>query len=105
MKNWKSTISGSVAALGTFLFGAPVALAIVGSDLIPMKWVRVLVLFGFVLQGLGIFFGHLFAADAKAVSNLKAQVDENAEAIKTGDTSIINKRDTMPVPPEAKGSP
>lgn len=98
MKNWQTTISGSFAALGTFLLGGPIALSAFNIQL-PDKLFAWLVTIGFIMNGLAVFLGHLFAADKKAVNDLKVRVDETTAAIKTGDTSIINKRD-LPEPPK-----
>jgi hypothetical protein len=95
MNNWKSTISGSVAALGAFLFGAPIALSVCGID-VPKTTLQTLVVAGFILQGLGMFFGHLFSADAKAVSRLSAKVDQTAQAIVTGDTTFLTNPNPKP---------
>jgi len=101
MKNWRSTLGGSLAAFGTFLFGAPVVMNATSTDFPKpiMVWCMVA---GFVCQGLGIFFGHLFSADAKDVQSLKQDVKSNTEAIITGDTSILTKPGEPPKPSETK---
>lgn len=105
MRNWQSTLGGSVAALGIFLFGGPIALSVCGVD-IPKNVMQAFVVTGFVLQGVGVFFAHLFGADAKAVKELTAKVDETAKAVTTGDTTMLEKRavaDAAAKEPEKKG--
>ncbi len=92
MKNYRSTISGAFAAVGVLLWGTPFACAQFSgpvTNIIPVTWYRWMILGGIICNILGVFFGHLFSADAKQVGDLKAQVQENAEAIKTGDTSFM----------------
>lgn len=96
MKNWRSSISGSCAAVGVLLWGMPFACAqFTGplSNIIPTTWYRWMILSGIIFNVAGVFFGHFFAADAKAVGELKEQVQENSDAIRTGDTSIVRKAD------------
>jgi len=94
MKNWKSTLGGAVAAFGTFLFGAPVVINSVSPDF-PKPFMVACMATGFILQGVGIFFGHLFSADAKEVKTMAAQVQENSSAILTGDTTHLRKSQTQ----------
>ena len=92
MKNLRSSISGSCAAFGTFLFGAPVVLNATSPDFPKpvMVWCMVA---GFVMQGLGIFFGHLFGADAKSLRCVEKQVESNKASIDQikGDTTQFRK--------------
>lgn len=92
MTNWKSTLGGALAALGTFLFGGPLALTVAGVQM-PQKLLVALVVIGFLCQGLGIFFGHLWSADAKNLSLVARRVDENSAAIRTGDTRLMGRID------------
>lgn len=80
-KSWKTTVGGSVAAFGTFLFGAPVALAVVNHELIPPKVVVVMVVTGFVLMGAGQFLTGLFGRDNDKTSE-DVGVDENTKILK-----------------------
>lgn len=88
MKSIKTTISGSCAALG---------LALVGIGDMPMKdssnievlWY--LKLAGYVCGALGVFFGHLFAADSASMDEVKHTLSEVPKAIETGDTSFLKK--------------
>ncbi len=85
MKNWKTNLSGAFAALGTFLAGYGVL-----SD-VSTKMGRNFAVAGFICNGLGIFFGHLFAADASQVKEVQQQVD----SIKTqqeSNTDFISKQ-------------
>ncbi len=70
---------------------------------------------GFILQGCATFCSHFFAADAKALSEVAAQVQQNsvqiaetkevvktdvANAIKSGDTSILKSEPTKTETPK-----
>jgi len=65
MKNWKTTLGGSLSALGTTLMGAGVVPSLTSMTAAEnLKW---LVITGFVVQALGGFFSSLFAADQSTV--------------------------------------
>lgn len=66
MKNWKTTIGGACAALGTFLLGVPLVMTS-ASFTVPNKLMLYSMIGGLALQGFGVFFGHLFAVDASTV--------------------------------------
>jgi len=91
MSNYRSTIAGAVGALGVFLFGAPIALSAATNIVIPQKLLAGMVVAGFLMQGCGLFLAHLFGADAKSVSDLKIQVQQNTDSIRSGDTSMLPK--------------
>lgn len=86
--NYKSTIGGAFSALGTTLIGVGIVPQLAGT---PNKALLYLAIAGFACQAIGQFLAHLFAADAKVVSDLSTRVDENARALITGDTSHITK--------------
>ncbi len=94
MKNWKSTLGGALAALGTFLFGAPVVMNATSPDF-PKPIMVWCMLAGFLMQGVGIFFGHMFSADAKDLKEVAAQVQVNKEQIqaekKQSDTRFLRQ--------------
>lgn len=60
MKSWKSTLGGALSATGVSLVGVGVVPQLAGA---PNKFLLWLAVTGFILQALGTFFGHLFAAD------------------------------------------
>jgi len=93
MRNYRSTIGGSFAAVGTLLWGMPVALSTAGIDFIPKSDMRWMVIIGIIMSIAGTFCAHLFSADAKQVANLKEQVQENSDALRTGDTTLMRKAD------------
>ena len=64
MVNWRTNLGGAIFGLGTFLFGAPVALTFTSVD-IPAKWVQGCVFIGFILQGIGGCVIAVFARDRK----------------------------------------
>lgn len=88
--NYRSTLGGACSAAGTTLMGIGVMSQFNGAS---SNMIRAITLAGFILTAAGQFFGHLFAADAKQVSNLTQLVNANAEALRTGDTSLIAKAD------------
>ncbi len=97
MKNWRSTLGGSLSAFGTFLFGAPMLIN-AASPNFPKPFMLFCMGFGILLMGFGTFFGHFFAADAKDVQILAKNVDQNAsqiavtkEAVRTGHTEMLAK--------------
>ena len=74
IRSWKTTLGGSLNALGTTLVGVGVVPSLTSmASAEDLKWV---VITGFVLQGLGQFFGSLFAADT---SQVKKMIDDNNE--------------------------
>lgn len=84
LRNWKTTIGGAFAALGTFMVGIPLAMAS-ASFSVPSKLMIWCIFVGLTFQGCGIFFGHLFAVDATTV-------DEKVDAkIKEYDTTHMTK--------------
>ena len=67
MNNWKTTLGGSLSALGTSLAGC----ATIGAFTLPEYKTLALwcVLGGALLSALGKFFGMLFAADAPSATS------------------------------------
>lgn len=98
MANWKTTLGGACSAAGSALMGIGVLTEFNGTD---SNLIRGITLAGFILNAAGAFFGHLFAADAKQVSNLTDLVNLNTQALKTGDTSFLPN----PNPPTKAVSP
>lgn len=88
-KSWKSTIGGAFSALGKTLMGIGILPQLSG---IPSPMLTHVALAGFVCDGIGTFLGHLFAADATALQVLNQKVDQNADAVATGDTAMLTKR-------------
>lgn len=86
--NYRSTLGGACSALGTFLMGIGVTGQFNGSDT-PL--VKDITLAGFIMLGLGQFFGHLFAADAKSVAGLTDDVADLKEAVQSNTTAISKK--------------
>lgn len=76
--NYKSTIAGAFSALGTTLMGMGVVPQLSGT---PSKYLTYVATAGFICTAIGQFLGHLFAADAKTVNDLKAQVNENTVGV------------------------
>lgn len=60
MKSWKSTLGGSLSAAGSMMVGIGVVPQLGGT---PSKLLTYIALTGFIMNVLGTFFGHLFAAD------------------------------------------
>ena len=89
MRNIKSTIGGSLAAFGIFLFGAPTLINTMSPDF-PKPFAVWCMGIGILLNGLGIFFGHLFAADAKEVKCLSEQVESNRTQIVETKAAVIS---------------
>jgi len=92
----KSTIGGAFAAFGIFLFGAPTLLNTMSPDF-PKPIAVWCMGLGILFNGIGIFFGHLFAADAKDVKCLSEKVESNRteivatkEAVISGDTKNLS---------------
>lgn len=93
MRNWKSTIGGAFGALGTALMGIGIVPQLGGS---PSTLLTYIALAGFICNAIGIFFGHLFAADAAAVRGLQAQMAVVPEAIDSGNTEMLKKAQESP---------
>lgn len=85
MTSWKTTLGGACAALGTFLWGAPVAIKQFSPDTVMdaglVKWCLII---GLVMTGAGIFFTALFARDNGVTS-------EQVKASRTKKTNGTNK--------------
>ena len=58
----KTTWGGAVAALGTFLFGAPIVFATAHFS-VPGQFLIICAIVGFILQGVGVFLSGFFAKD------------------------------------------
>jgi len=80
LSNYKSTIGGAFSALGTTLVGVGVVPQLNGA---PNVFLTRVAIAGFFCTAVGQFLGHLFAADAKVVSDLTEQVNDNTAAIQT----------------------
>lgn len=75
MKNWRTTIGGSIQTLGTTLMGAGVVPSLVSYEAAShLQW---LVISGFVLKAIGEMVTAIFSADAKVVNGkvTKSEVD------------------------------
>ena len=86
----KSTLGGAFAAFGIFLFGAPTLLNTMSPDF-PKPIAVWCMGLGILFNGFGIFFGHLFAADAKQVKVLTEKVESNRVQIAENTESIREK--------------
>ena len=65
MKNWKTTLGGSLSALGTTLMGVSIVPSLTSMTAAEnLKW---LVITGFIIQAVGGFFANLFSADQSSV--------------------------------------
>ncbi len=80
-KSWKTTVGGSVGALGTALFGAPITLAVIDKEYIPKAVVSVMVISGVIFMAVGTFLNGLFARDNDKTSE-DVGVDENTKILK-----------------------
>ncbi len=96
--NYKSTIGGAVSALGSTLLGIGIVPQLAGT---PSKALLYVAIAGFIVQAIGQFLGHLFAADAAALKDLTQQVQVNQadialtkNAVRTGHTEILEKPKT-----------
>ena len=85
IKDYRTTIGGAFSALGTALMGIGIVPQLSGSPSKLLVWVAVM---GFFCNALGTFFGHLFAADSKQISETKQEV---AAAIDSGNTTQLKK--------------
>lgn len=98
MRNWRTNLGGACAALGTFLFGASYMFKSMEVD-IPPAFVKGCMMMGFMMQGGGIFYMALQAADKKVVEqNLQEQ-----RAINSG-TEFIEKEQVICHPKNASGA-
>jgi hypothetical protein len=84
--SWKTTLGGSLSALGTALMGIGVVPQL-GTNVHSNTLTNV-ALAGFICSAAGTFFSHLFAADADAtaaaISGLQVQTSANSTSILTG---------------------
>lgn len=63
MKSWKTRLGGSLAGVGTFLWGVPVALAQFPTVALSPDVAKWCILSGIVASGAGVFFTGLYARD------------------------------------------
>lgn len=89
MKNWHSTIGGAFAASGAMMVGIGVVPQLGGTPNKLLTWIALL---GFVFNVVGVFLAHLFAADARTVTELGKQMREVPAAINSGDTQYLSNR-------------
>jgi hypothetical protein len=94
MNNYRSTIGGAFAAVGTLILGGGLLTGYL--DVLPMGFVMSLIITGIICQMLGVFFNGLFAADARVLKEVSKQVDRHTNAlqggpIKASDTKFFNK--------------
>lgn len=82
-----------MGTLGTALIGIGVVPQLNGGT--PSKLLTYTAVVGFFISAVGKFFTALFAADARVVADLGTAVAQNTAALKTGDTSILNKTDVV----------
>lgn len=88
MTSVKTTIGGALSALGKTLLGIGVVPQLGGVHSDTLTYVAVA---GFILDAIGGFFAHLFAADAAALRNIQDQMKLVPGAISTTDTTILAK--------------
>lgn len=63
MKSWKTRLGGSLAGLGTFLWGVPVSLSQFPNMALPTDVSKWCILLGILATGAGVFFTGLYARD------------------------------------------
>lgn len=74
MRSWKTTLGGSLAAAGTFLWGVPLALTQFDGVLLPPELSKWSIITGLVFSTAGVLFSGLFGRD----SNVR---DEDVDAL------------------------
>jgi hypothetical protein len=78
MPHWKTTLGGSLSAFGKALIGIGIVPQLGG---LPSKVLTGIALAGFVIDAVGSFLGHLFAADAAQVASMATAVNANTKSI------------------------
>jgi hypothetical protein len=86
--NWRSTLGGSLSALGKSLIGVGVVPQLAG---VSSKFLLYVAIAGFLIDAIGSFFAHLFSADAKSLQQLANVVQSNTQALVSGDTTQLRK--------------
>lgn len=94
MRSYKSTIGGALSVLGKTLMGAGVLPVLAGGT--PSKLLAYIALTGFVIDALGSFFGHLFAADREEVQRVINATTSDAETKFITKEEVADKLDTKP---------
>ncbi len=99
MTNWRTNLGGAISITGTSLIGigvltqltqlSPDAASMLSPAVYKLMWIVALI--GFVLSAIGKGVTALFAADAKSVKDIQAQINLVPKAIDTGDTSMLYK--------------
>lgn len=67
-RSWRTTLSGACTATGMAMFGGPMAISATKFE-VPTAMMNVCIWGGLILTVLGIFFGHLFAADKRELED------------------------------------
>lgn len=80
LKSNRTTLGGALGAFGVFLQGASLTINATSPNF-PGKFLTGCIIAGFLMQGVGIFFAHLWAADEKEVAKVKEQVRENTKTL------------------------
>jgi hypothetical protein len=80
-RSWKTTLGGSLASVGTLLWGAPVALAVFDKALIDPWMLKSCVVGGLLMSALGALFTGLFGRDNSVSSDEVKSIRE-----RTGNT-------------------
>jgi hypothetical protein len=98
MSNWRTNIGGAISITGSSLLG--VGLLVSPGELTPHQ-LKLFILAGLVLSAIGKGTTALFAADAKQMKNIQAQLDEVPQAIDSGNTERLVKVSEEQKPPKS----
>lgn len=71
MNGYKTTLGGALSALGKTLMGIGIVPQLAGTPSHLLLWIATT---GFLLDAIGGFIGHLFAADSRSVERLQNQM-------------------------------
>ena len=72
--SWKTTLGGSLSALGKTLMGVGVVPQLGAGE--SNTWLTWIAMLGFLFDALGGFFGHLFAVDKSHVAEMIQKSNE-----------------------------
>jgi len=108
MRSWKTTFGGSLAAVGTFLWGVPLAMTQFDGVLLSAEVSKWCVIIGLVASASGVLFAGLFGRDndvsteeVKAIALKKLQAQEAKATAKIEEIKRDTETITKPKEPTA----
>lgn len=78
-RSWKTSLGGGLAAVGTFLWGAPVAMSVLKVEGLPPELNKWCVIIGLVMSAGGVLFNGVFGRDNDVRSDEVPSIQKRSE--------------------------